>query len=54
MQRPLELFNINSEASPLRGERGPGDLCLEPTGAVAEKKLSAKLTDEGDQGRMRV
>ena len=36
MQRPLELFNINSEASPLR------------------EKLSAKLTDEGDQGRMRV
>ena len=26
------------------------DLCFEPTGAVAEKKLSAKLTDEGDSG----
>jgi len=32
---------------PLWGERGPVDLWFEPTGAEAEKKLSAQLTDEG-------
>ena len=36
-----------SQGFPLWGERGPVDLCLEPTGAEAEKKLSAQLTDEG-------